>query len=269
MTVHVTKFGQAQRQLAEQMKAYKKPGTLTREEQLAMKEMAATQDAIRKQIETVEQGLSDDAKAAEENFPKAAQSARDLAQGIADIDVRQMAEKSTGAMLEGKGEQSSELTGRLAAEMEKLFSESCDKPGQGMAQEADQYMQLKRGLKPGATFKQMMQSRKFGSSVGFGKQGGKGSGEGGEGGFALTEGSQAPVLGNENAISRDSKAASKGISRGGQPNKPGSQALEKANSPTGTMPMNRESDSVISESDGGQYRALVEQYFKALTAPKK
>lgn len=260
---------EAQRQLAEQMKPYKKPGTLNREEQLALKEMAATQEQIRKQIEEVEQKLSDDAKAAEEDFPKAAEGARDLAQGIANIDVRQMAEKSTGAMLEGKGEQSSELTGRLAEEMEKLFTENEQQSGQGMAQEADQYLQLQRGMKPGSTFKQMMQSRKFGDSVGFGKRGGKGEGEGGEGGYALTEGSQAPVMGNENAIGKDSRLSNKGISRGGQPNKPGSQAIEKSDSPTGTAPQNRESDSVAAESDAGQYRALVEQYFKAITAPKK
>ena len=259
---------EAQRQLAEQMKPYKKPGTLNREEQLALKDMAATQDRIRKEIEEVEQKLNDDARDAEENFPKAAQSARDLAQGIADIDVRQMAEKSTGAMLEGKGEQSNELTGKLAEEMEKLFTENCENPGEGMAQEADQYLQLKRGMAPGSTFKQMMKSRKFGNSVGFGK-GGKGEGEGGSNRYAITEGTQAPVLGNENAIGRDSRAADKGISRGGQPNKPGSQAVEKSDSPTGTAPLNRDSDSVVSESDAGQYRALVEQYFKAITAPKK
>lgn len=259
---------EAQRQLAEQAKPYKKPGTLNREEQLALKDMAAAQDRIRKEVEEVEQKLNDDARAAEENFPKAAQSARDLAQGIADIDVRQMAEKSTGAMLEGKGEQSNELSGKLAEEMEKLFAENCENPGQGMAQEADQYLQLKRGMSPGSTFKQMMKSRKFGNSVGFGK-GTQGEGEGGSSGYAITEGTQAPVLGNENAISRDSRAADKGISRGGQPNKPGSQAVEKSDSPTGTAPLNRDSDSVTSESDAGQYRALVEQYFKAITAPKK
>ena len=262
-------LAEAQRQLAEQMKPYKKPDTQNREEQLAMKEMAATQEQIRKQIEEVEQKLSDDAKAAEENFPKAAQSARDLAQGIADIDVRKMAEKTAGAMLEGKGQQGSELSERLAGEMEKLFAENCDKPGEGMAGEADQYLQLKRGMKPGSTFQQMMQSRKFGSSVGFGKRGGKGEGEGGSEGFAITEGTQAPVLGNESSISRDSRSSSTGMSRGGQPNPQATKALEKSDSPTGTMPLNRESDSVVGESDAGQYRALVEQYFKAITAPKK
>jgi hypothetical protein len=251
---------EAQRQLAEQMKSYKKPGTLSREDQLALKDMASTQEKIQKEVEAVEQALSDHAKAAEENFPKAAQSARDLAQGIADIDVRQMAEKSSGAMLDGKGEQSSELTGRLAGEMEKLFAEACENLGQGMADEADGYLQLKRGMKPGSTFSQMKQSR---------KRGGKGEGEGGENGFALTEGSQAPVLGNENAVSRDSRPSSKGISRGGIPEKPGSQAMEKSDSPAGAPAQNRESDSITSESDGGSYRALVEQYFKAITAPKK
>lgn len=262
-------LAEAQRQLAEQMKAYKKSAPLNREEQLALKEMAATQEQIRKEVEKVEQNLYDDAKAAEENFPKAAQSARDLAQGISNIDVRKLAENSTNSMLEGKGEKSAQLTDGLAGEMEKLFAENCENPGEGMAGEADQYMQLKRGMKPGSTFKQMMQSRKFGKSVGFGKRGGQGEGEGGQGGFALSEGSQAPVLGNENAISKDSRAARKGISRGGIQNKEGAATLEKSATPTNAPAQNRESDSVTSESDGGQYRALVERYFKVITAPKK
>ena len=59
------------------------------------------------------------------------------------------------------------------------------------------------------------------------------------------------------------------MSKGGIANKDGAAALEKADSPTNTPAQNRESDSVTGESDGGQYRTLVEQYFKAITAPKK
>jgi ElaB/YqjD/DUF883 family membrane-anchored ribosome-binding protein len=260
---------QAQRELSEQMKPYRKTGTLTRDEQLALKEMAATQDQIRKELEAVAERLREDAKAAEESFPKAAQSARDLAQGIADIDAQRLAGKSANSMLEGKGEQSSELADRLAGEMESLFAEACENPGEGVANEADQYFQLKRGMAGGSTFKQMMQSRKFGGSVGFGKRGGQGEGEGGSGGFALSEGTQAPVMGNENAISKDSRSSSNGMSRGGQPNKQGVSALEKSDTPAIASPQNRESDTVAGESDAGQYRGLVEQYFKAITAPKK
>ena len=66
----------------------------------------------------------------------------------------------------------------MATNMEKLFAEACKNPQPGMAGELDQYLTLQRGMKPGDSFRQMSQCKKFGGTTGFAR--GK-SGEGGDG----------------------------------------------------------------------------------------
>ncbi|RYD64355.1 MAG: hypothetical protein EOP84_32815, partial [Verrucomicrobiaceae bacterium] len=70
---------EAQRTLEQQAKAYDRPGPLSREDQLALKDLAATEKQIGDQLEAIEQKLREDAKAAEEKFPKASQSAEEIA----------------------------------------------------------------------------------------------------------------------------------------------------------------------------------------------
>ena len=254
---------EAQREVAQQMKAYDKPGQLSREDQLALKELAGTQKAIGEQVEAVEQKLWEDGKAAEQKFPKAAQSAKDLAQGIGDLDLRGIANKGSDAMLQGQGDKGAQLSNRMATDMEKLFAEQCQNPQPGMGGELDQYLSLTKGMKPGDSFKQMSLCRKFGGKTGFGR--GK-SGEGGEGGEAMITGNEAPVLGNETAISNNSTLPSqKGLSKA-QPNgQSGMTALEKSDVAKDVKSENRQSDAVTGESVAERYRALVEQYFKAIT----
>jgi hypothetical protein len=254
---------EAQREVAGQMKAYDKPGQLSREDQLAMKELGAAQKAIGEELDAVEQKLWEDGKAAEQKFPKAAQSAKDLAQGIGDLDLRTLANKGSDAMVQGQGDKGAQLSNRMATGMEKLFAEQCQNPQPGMAGELDQYLSLTRGMKPGESFQQMGQSRKFGGTTGFKR--GK-SGEGSEGGQAMTAGTQAPVLGNETAISNDSTLPSqKGISQARPDGRSGMTALEKSDVAKDVKSENRQSDAVTSESIAERYRALVEQYFKAIT----
>ena len=253
---------EAQREVAEQMKAYDKPGQLSREDQLALKQFAASQKAIGEQVEAVEQKLWDDGKAAEQKFPKAAQSAKDLAQGIGDLDLRSLASKGSEAMVQGEGDKGAQLSQRMATDMEKLFAEQCKNPQPGMAGELDQYLSLMRGMNPRDSFRQMSQCRKFGNTTGFGR--GK-SGEG-ENGQAMITGTNSPVLGNETAISNNSTMPSqKGISQGKPDGGAGMTALEKSDVARDVKGENRQSDAVTSESIAARYRALVEQYFKAIT----
>jgi len=245
------------------MKAYDKPGQVGREDQLALRQLAATQKAIGGEIEAVEQKLWDDGKAAAQKFPKAAKSAKDLAQGIGDLDLRGLANKGAEAMVQGHGDTGAQLSHRMATEMEKLFAEQCQNPQPGMGGEMDQYLQLTRGMKSGDSFRQMSQCRKFGGSVGFGK--GK-NGQGGDSGQAITTGTQSPVLGNETAISNHSALpGSKGISQGKSVPDGSITALEKADVAKDVKGENRRSDAVAGESITERYRALVEQYFKAIT----
>ena len=148
---------EAQQQLAEQSKAYDRSTPLSREDQLALKEMAAQQKEIGDQLDAVEQKLWEDGKAAQEKFPKAGKSAQDLAQKMGDLRLQSLANKATGEMLEGSGSQGAQLADNLRSEMEKLFSQ-CNSQGNEMNDELDQYLSMSRSMKPGNNFKQMMQS---------------------------------------------------------------------------------------------------------------
>ncbi len=246
---------------------YNKPGILSREDQLGLKDLAATEKALGEELEFLEQKLWDDGKAAAEKFPKAAQSAKDLAEQIGDQRLKQHADYSTAAMLGGEGEKSAQLAERLRAEMEKLFAKACDNPGQCQANssELDQYLSLQQSpKKAGNSFKQMMECKKFGNGS---KPGGKGRGQGGEGegGYAITDGPSANVLGNETAISQSSmKAGSNGRSQ--TPQARPNMELSRTSGDKGRSvnPVNRESDAIQGEAPIDQYQDLVEKYFKAI-----
>jgi hypothetical protein len=258
-------LNEAQKQLAQQAKAYDRKGELSREDQLALKDLAATQNAIGEQLQAVQERLREDGKAAMEKFPKAGQSAQDLAEKMGDMRLAAMAGQSTQAMLSGQGENGAQLSQQLSNDIDGLFCEACKNPG-NQPGELDQYLKLTRGMSPGQNFKQMMQSRKFGQG---GKPGfGKGEqGFGGSDGYAMTSGPETPVLGNETRISRDSdKSSSKtGQSQARAPRSNPEVALDKPDVVQGVNPLNRESDAVQGETPVDQYRELVERYFKAIT----
>ena len=252
----------AQKELAEQAKAYDRKGPLTREDQLALKDLAAQQKAIGDALEEVEDKLWMDGKAAQEKFPKAAQSAKGIAEAMGDMNLQRLARNATGAMLDGRGDTSAQLAQHVSTELDKLFSQ-CEGQEGPMSKELDSYLGLSRGLKPGNNFQQMMQSKKFGN----GQQSGSGRGEAGQGGFAVKDGQQSNVMGNETSISdaESKRAGSKGQSqmKNNQPTAPA--AVDKTDVVQGMKPTDRASDAVQSESVIEQYSDLVEKYFKAIT----
>src|SRR4030095_729544 len=126
----------AQRELAEQAKAYDRSGPLNREDQLALKSLAAQQKAIGDALKEVHDKLRSDAYAAEEKFPKASESAHDIADTMEDLRLQMHAGNATDAMLQARGDQSAQLAQRLSDELGKLFSE-CQGQGQGMSDAMD------------------------------------------------------------------------------------------------------------------------------------
>ena len=257
-------LNEAQKKLAEQAKAYDRKGELTREDQLALKDLASTEKAIGEQLQQVEERLREDGKAAMERFPKAGQSAQDIADEMKDMRLAAQANQTVDAMLAGRGEGSAQLSSRLSNELDSLFGEACKKPG-NQAGELDNYLKLLRGMSPGRNFQQMMKSRKFGNG---GKPGfGPGQqGSGGSEGSAMMSAPEAAVLGNETRISKDSDSSSrKGQSQAKA--KPGNPevALDGADVVNGMNPSNRESDAIQGEAPVDKYRELVERYFKAIT----
>lgn len=258
-----------QEELAAQSQAYNRPGQLSREDQLALKELAATEKQVGDLLQQLTAKLRDDAQAAKQLFPKAAQSGCDLADKMEDLRLRPLAEQATGRMLAGDGQQSFQLADRLRGQMAKLFTE-CQSGNCPSSNELDSYLTLQR-LKPGRNFAQMAQSRKFGTASG--QQAGMGMGEGSAGtsGYAVVDGSTLDVLGNE-AAPRSSQASARQSSHRAKGagamaiNTTG--AMEKPDVVKGLNPVNRQSGAVASEAVIDEYHDVVESYFKAITTRK-
>lgn len=258
-----------QQSLVEQARPYNRDGSLTREDQLALKNLAATENEIAQELKEIEERLQKDADAAEKKFPKAAQGARDLAAKMDELRLNPIAMQATDSMLKGSGESSFQGSDRLRGEMEKLFGQ-CNAQGGQMSDEMDQYLKLLRSMNPGNSFKQMMQSKKFGSGQGKGLSLGNGKGEGrsGSGGFAVMMAPSADVMGNETSISRSGESSKQkspaGFGETKNPNEEG-VAFDKPDVVKGIKSINRESDAITSESVVEEYRDLVDKYFKAIT----
>ena len=258
-----------QQELAEQAKPYNRAGPLTREDQLALKDLAATEKKVSDALDQLRDRLRDDSAAAEKLFPKAAQSGRDLAAKIADNRLKPLADQAAGQMLAGNGEQSFDTADRLRSEMEKMFTqcESGNCPNSG---ELDTYLRLQK-MNPGSTFAQMSRSRKFGLGSG-NAQGDEGQGDSGRSGYAMVDGSNMQVLGNEMSSHNSSKGSSRQSSKFG---KGGGAALAGGQGQTaepdtlkGLNPVNRQSSAVSSESVIEEYNDVVENYFKTITTRK-
>ncbi|MEP6671227.1 MAG: hypothetical protein ABJF10_18845 [Chthoniobacter sp.] len=259
----------AQQELAKQAQAYNRPGPLTREDQLALKDLAAQEKSIGEDLDSLEQKLWDDGKAAQEKFPKAAESAQTISQRMGDLKLQTLAHQATGEMVAGNGSNGAALSETLRGEMEKLFSQCKSKDGE-MDNELDQYLSIQRGMNPAANFKQMMQCRKLGT--GGSKPGNGSEGNGGRDGYAIISGQNPNVLGNEALPSHTDKAQNDGHGKNKTPPNvvQPEVALDKSDVVKGVNPLNRESEAVQSETIIQQYSDLVEEYFKALTkSPKK
>ena len=262
----------AQQDLASQAQAYNRSGELGREDQLALKELASTQKQVGDLLDELKEKLREDAQTAERLFPKAAASGRQLADKITELRMPPLAREATGQMLDGHGDRSFQTADRLRDEMEKLFSQ-CQSGNCPSGSELDQYLQLQRGMKPGKNFAQMSRSRKFARPGSEGNPQGQGEGAGGRSGYAITDGSKLPVLGNEMMPSRDSATAKQSARQGkGASTLAGARGPAEAGKPDviqGLKPIDRRSGSVAAEGVIEGYNDVVESYFRAITTRKK
>lgn len=260
-----------QQEIAAQAQAYNRAGPLSREDQLALKELAATEKQVADLLEQLEQKLREDCKAAAELFPKAAKSGEELADNIKDLRLQSLAQQASGEMLAGDGERSYNLAERLRSEMEKLFSEcqggNCPSPG-----ELDSYLSLQRMMKPGSSFSQMAACQKFGQvGKGMGMGMGMGMGAMGTSGYAVPGAPQRSLLGNEPAPNRGSATAQSspaGKGTGTVDGKTVAGEPDKSDVMKGLNPVNRQSGAITAESVPAEYTELVENYFKAITTKK-
>ncbi len=261
----------AQQDLAQQAQPYNRPGQLPREDQLALKDLAATEKQVADLLSQLQDKLRDDAKAARKNFPKAAQSGRDLAEQIGKRRLPPLAEEATGQMLAANGESSFNLAERLRAEMANMFGECQSSGNSPSSNELDNYLKLQR-MNPNQNFAQMSRSRKFGSPAGRGREGGKGDGNTGSTGYAMTDGAKPNVLGNESSVRRGAKSSrnSRRFGKGmGDLAGGGNGEIGKADALKNLNPVNRQSGAVASETMIEEYNDVVENYFKAISARKE
>jgi hypothetical protein len=266
---------QAQQELAGQAQAYNRAGQLSREDQLALKDLAATEKEVGEMLDQLAQKLRGDAHAAEKLFPKAAQSGADLADKIKEQRLSSLARQATSQMLAGKGDRSFRLADRLRSEMDKLFTDAEQGGDCPNCSELDSYLRLVRGMNPGQNFAQMARSKKFGMKPGQGKSRAEGTGVGqsGDSGYALKDSPMADIMGNEQRPQRGQTTARQstrlGQGVGGIPGLDSGPHNDKPDGPKDLKPVNRQSGAVSAETTIEEYSDLVDSYFKAITTKKK
>jgi len=260
-----------QEELATQVRAYNRPGQLGREDQLALKELAVTEKQVGDVLDQLEERLRADANSAKGLFPKAAQSAMELADDLRASRLQPLARQATSQMLAANGESSFGLAERLRSQMEKLFS-NCQGGNCPSSDELDTYLKLQRALRAGRNFAQMSRSRKFGLGPGEGLGLARGEGWTGSSGFAAGQGASMKVLGNEMAARSPTASVSQssrlGKGPGAMAGKGGTADTVKSELMKGLNPINRQSGAVAAETGLEEYSDLVDNYFKAITTRK-
>ncbi len=268
----------AQESLAEQMRAYESLPAPTREDQLAMKNLAARQAAVREVLRQLPDQLRGHCDAAEGEFPKAAAGGRALADAIEQGRLGALAENAAERLLQADGRDGAALTRRLADDMAALMAQCQGGEGESSS-ELDEYLQAKL---PGAgggrqTWEQMRQSRKFslegGSLPGLASRPGASGGP--ASGYSTSGNNPPPVFGAEPAPDPATSAARLAASRAGQGSGSGDGAggdatavqTGKADVLQNLNPADRESGATPGELGADEYRELVEEYFKQLTRP--
>lgn len=276
---HYQDLYQQQKEIAGQSSAYDSNRQLDNTDRMALQDLARREQDIGQQLEQLAEKLREDAAAAEEDFPKAAQSGRQLADKIDQARLPELAEQASESMLDGKGPESAERSERLRREMEDIMNgcQSCQNGGQSMSDEIDQFLSF-NGMTPGQSFGQMMQSRMFGQQPGQGSpgmgggMGGMGYGSAGNGGrFGSTYSPNMGMLGGDSDLGNGNRGH--GNSRRSGKGTPGQTASDGGGGEADTLPeikpVTRESKTVTPEILAEQYRGIVEEYFRALTRPQQ
>ena len=258
-----------QTELTEHLVAYKDKKRLARDDQLALKELADQERRVGNLLDLLEDKLRHDADAAEDNFPRGAEGARDLANAMAQLRLAAQARHSTQRMLDGDGMNSYALAEALRSDMESLFG-TCEGTGSGACESLDAYLRPMRTLQPGQTFEQMMMSKKFGFGANFGYgMGMAGHGDGGMSGYSVSYAPSSQVLGGESSVSNPGPSSM--TDQGGLGNGEQAVAALYAADPAQTDTLteydeqSRQTETVAGEAEIEPYRDIVDSYFKKIT----
>jgi len=259
-------FGQlteAQKQLAEQTKAYQEKEKLTPDDRLALRSLGARQREQAAQLELLIRKLEHDSANAAELFPKAAASAKQLADHLEQEGLPGLARTAAGEMLAANAATAHPQAQQLYEKMNALFCDACQPGQQGTEDGVDQALKLTRGIKPGNTFQQMMQSLNFRAAPG-----GSGSGTGGFMASSMMNG-MPQVIGGESmvhgpmsqALAGKGEGAGTGLATGpsAKLDQPSQTGLDRDSARRTSTPG---SSSILLE-----YENIADAYFKRLTTP--
>ncbi|WP_411847206.1 DUF4175 family protein [Roseibacillus persicicus] len=263
---HFMALYEEQQTLAEQTARFEQTTDLSSADRMSLKEMAGRQREVASALQQLQEDLKRHANAAEEDFPKAAQSARDLAEAIGDDNLPGLGRTSSQSMLRGEGSDSHSQATHLKEEMEKYLSEcgSCQGSGQS---ELDQYLQMAMGSQPGQNFQQMMDSLCFG----MGKQGGSGMGSGGSMATGIMPGQQMSLMGGRALIQGPiGRALAGGPGSQGRFGTPGTEVAKVDGTEADRASTHSTRSTSTPESQGllREYQNLTEAYFRTLTQSK-
>ena len=253
--------------LSEQTARFEQQSNLSAADRMSLKEMAGRQREVASGLEELKERLRRHADAAEEDFPKASQSARDLADNIGSDNLPGLGRTSSQSMLKGEGDNSHAQATHLKEEMEKYISECSSCQGSGQS-ELDKYLSISMGTPPGQNFQQMMDSLCFGMGQ---NQGGGGFGSGGSMATGTMPGQQMGLMGGRalinGPIGRALAGAPGSQGRFGAPGAPIAK-VDGSEAELGSESSTRTTDTPESQGLLQEYENLTEAYFRTLTQSK-
>lgn len=255
-----------QKGLADQTQRFKGTEELTPADKMSLEDMAARQRGVGQSLEQLEDKLRKHADAAEEKFPQAAESARELADAMDRAAMPGLARNSSRAMLKGDGHGAHNRAALLLEEMGRLFEEAGE-PGMGQMQAGvDGALRLTRGMNPGNSFNQMMQSLNFNP----GGMGGSGAGEMGMMATGGEEGRPKGLMGGESMmlgpIARSMRGQRGPNEQYGAPGGPTAK-IDRQDKNRGPEDSTRETNTPESQALFQEYESLTDAYFRSLTNP--
>ena len=235
----------------------------TETDRLALKQLAGTEKEMAQALQQVIADLRTHAKDAREAFPKAAESARDLALAMDSAGLSQLADNTAFTMLAGSAAASYQSADKLRQEMEKLFANG-EPPGMGgMCQEMDKYLRLKHSITARNTFQQMSKCRKFG--FGSGGTGSGVQGQGGLDGYAASMGENFGMLGGETFTGQPNHSGTGGHGQAANAGPGQRTSVDTTDVRNGVQTANRATDNVQTENPVEGYHNVIDAYFNTIT----
>ncbi len=256
---------ESQKELVEQTRRFEEMKELNVQDRMSLQQLAPRQRDIASALENLEEKLEHHAELAEEKFPKAAQSARDLADAIDQGSFAGLGRQSSQSMVSADGQSSHQRASNLEEEMAKLIGQCKGGTGQCESEGFDRYLSVP-GNNPGNSFSQMMQSLKF---TPFGSSGGSGSGMSGSMATGGQPGQSPALMGGESMMPgaiAGRMAGGKGLGTG--PGTGGPIAKVDRNSGSDEpFTSTRKTETPESQAILREYEDLTEAYFRTLTKP--